>query len=163
VEGDILRIRTATGVDIAPSRTPVYRVGLPTVTEVELSGVGRIDVEAMESELAGVTLTGVGDIVVRSVDVDLLLFDVSGVGSVTIEGTADEQRGVVAGLARLEAGDLESRAAMLQASGDGHAIVWVTDELDLDLVDAAVVEYYGTPVVSQSTGDLSSVTALGPK
>jgi hypothetical protein len=52
---------------------------------------------------------------------------------------------------------------MLQASGDGHAIVWVTDELDVELGGTAAVQYYGTPAVSQSTGDLSGVTSLGAK
>ena len=42
-------------------------------------------------------------------------------------------------------------------------VVWVIDELDLDLGDNATVEYYGTPVVSENTSDLASVTAMGPK
>lgn len=163
VEDDILRIRTMEGVDIAPSTAPVYRIGLPEVTEVELSGVGRIELEAVETGMLNVTLTGVGDIVMGSVDVDLLLYDISGVGSVSIEGSADEQRGVVAGQGSYQAADLESRVAMLGASGNGSAVVWVIDELDLDLGDNATVLYYGTPVVSENTTDLASVTAMGPK
>jgi hypothetical protein len=163
VEEDILRIRTMEGVDIAPTTAPAYRIGLPEVTEIELSGVGRIDVEAVETGMLNVTLSGVGDIVLESVDVDLLLYDISGVGSVSIEGSADEQRGVVAGQGRYDAADLESRVAMRQASGNGHATVWVIEDLDLDIADNGTVEYYGAPVVSQNTAGLASVTSMGPK
>ena len=163
VEEDILRVSTTENMDIAPSRSPQFRITMPEVSEVELSGVGNVDVDVVDSEIFSVALTGVGDITVGSVDVDLLLFDVSGVGNVTLEGKASEQRGVVHGPCQYLAEDLETERTMLQASGGSSTVIWVTVSLDVEAVDLADVAFYGSPDVSQTVGDLASITALGQR
>ncbi len=161
VEEDILRIQTTAGVDIAPSRPPRYHIVLPELTEVELSGVGEIDVDFAGSEILSVSLSGVGDISLRNVDVDLLLYDLSGVGSVSVEGRAEEQRGSVAGQCEFLAAGLTSDRAAIQASGGGSAVISVESRLDVSAIDTAGVEYYGSPVVIDEVEGLATVTALG--
>lgn len=161
VEEDILRIQTTEGVDIAPSRPPRYHIVLPELNEVELSGVGEIDVGFADSEILSVSLSGVGEISLRNVDVDLLLYSLSGVGSVSIEGRAEEQRGSVAGQCMYLAGDLTSDRAVIQASGSGSAVISVDGHLDVSAIDTASVEYYGSPAVSEEVDGLATVSALG--
>lgn len=163
VEEDILRIRTAEGIDIAPSRPPRFHIVLRGLTEVELSGVGDIEVESVESQILSVALSGVGDITLRDVDVDLLLYDLVGVGTVSIAGSAEDQNGQVGGQCSYYAADLESERARLQASGGGYAVISVVSRLSVSATDNAAVEYYGSPSVSQQIGDLGSVTGLGER
>ncbi len=161
VEDDILRISTTGQID--PSRFPRFLITMPEVTEVELGGVGNIDVDVVDSEVFSVALTGVGNITLASVDVDLLLFDLSGVGNVTLEGRAAQQRGVVQGSCRYLAEDLETERTALQASGRSSTVIWVTESLDVEAVDLADVAFYGSPDVSQAVGDLASISALGQR
>lgn len=161
VEEDILRIQTAQGIQIAPSRPPRFHLTMPEVTEVELSGVGAIEVESAKSGILSMTLSGVGDVTFREVDVDLLLYDLSGVGTLSVGGEAEDQRGSVAGQCRFLAADLESERAMLQASGGGYAVISVGSALEVSVNDSATVEYYGSPSVTQDVGDLGSLTSLG--
>lgn len=163
VEEDQLHIRTVEGVDIAPSRSPRFHIVLPALTEIELSGVGDVVVEPVESQTLSVALLGVGDITLRDVDVDLLLYDLAGVGTVSISGTAEEQRGSVSGRCSFYAADLESERAMLQASGGGYAVVSVVSRLSVSATDTGAVEYYGSPSVTEEIGGLGSVTSLGER
>ena len=163
VEEDILLIRTAEGIDIAPSRPPRFHIVLPEVGEIELSGVGDIEVESVESQILSVALSGVGDVTLRHVDVDLLLFDLTGVGSVSIAGTAEDQNGQVGGQCNYFAADLVSERARLQASGGGYAVISVLSRLSVSATDNGAVEYYGSPSVTQELGDLGSVTSLGER
>ena len=163
VEEDILRIRTAYGVDIAPSRPPRFHIVLPELTEIELSGVGDVVVEPVESQILSVALLGVGDITLRDVDVDLLLYDLAGVGTVSISGAAEEQRGSVSGRCSFYAADLASERAELQASGGGYAVVSVASRFSVSVADTGAVEYYGSPSLTQETGGLGSVTSLGER
>ena len=161
VEEDTLRIETAEGVDIAPSRPPRFDIILPMVTEIALSGVGDVEVESVETEMLSVDLSGVGDITLPDVDVGLLMYDLTGVGTLSVAGTATDQRGSVAGQCRLLAADLDSERAMLRASGGGYAVIAVASQLEVSATDSATVEYHGSPIVTQDVDDLGSVTGLG--
>ena len=61
------------------------------------------------------------------------------------------------------AADLASRTAKVEGVGTGQATVWVTEDLEMTVGDAASVSYYGTPTVTQDLTAAASVIPLGAK
>ncbi len=163
VSGNMLEIASADGVDIAPSRPPVFRIGTADVTTIDLAGVGTIDVGSIEADRLEVTLSGVGDMAIGPIAVDELILNLGGVGTVTITGAADRLQATVAAASVLSAADLETRAATIDAAGTGDAVVWVSDDLAVTAVDAASIEYYGAPSVTKEVSSTANVASLGAK
>lgn len=163
VIGDVLRVSTADGADIAPSEPPAFRIGVADLTAIELAGVGTIDVDGLETPLLHVTLSGVGGVTIDPVTVDELVLDLHGAGTVSLRGSADQLRATIAGAADLAAADLASATATIDATDSGKAVVWVSNELDVAAFDAASVEYYGTPSVTVEVSGAASVVRLGAK
>lgn len=163
VNGDTLDVSTADGVDIAPSKPPVFRIGTNDVTAIDLAGAGTIDVPSIEVDRLDVALSGLGDIAVGPIAVDELILNLEGVGTVSVSGRADRLEATVAGASILSAAELEARTATVGAAGTGHAVVWVSDDLDVTAIDAASIEYYGTPAVIEEVSSTASVASLGGK
>jgi hypothetical protein len=160
---NVLEVSTADGVDIAPSEPPVFRIGVGRLTAVDLAGVGTIDVSGIEATRLNVTLSGVGDVTINPATVGELVLDLNGSGTATFAGSADRLQAAVAGAAALSAADLEIKAATIDASGSCEVVVWVSDELEVIAGDAASVDYYGTPSVTQDVSGAASVASRGAK
>lgn len=163
VVNGVLEIVTREGVDIAPSRPPVYRIAMSEITGVELDGAGSITVDAVDTEAFTVGLRGVGDVTVDSVKVTDLEVDLEGVGSITLTGTADRAEIAAGGVGIYDGSGLSCRLGTVTASGMGEATVWVTEELDATASDSGSIAYYGSPTVTEDTSSLGTVTALGDK
>ena len=68
-------------------------------------------------------------------------------GGITISGRADAQNVSIAGATSYRAGRLRSRDVRISILGSGHAVVRVSDLLDVNVSGAGAVDYYGSPVV----------------
>jgi hypothetical protein len=163
VRSGVLEISTSDGTDIAPSEPPVYRIGMASITSIELAGAGSIDIASIESDRLAITLSGAGDLTIGAVNLDELDIDLTGVGTVSVSGVADRQKGLVAGVTIYEAANLESRRATIEGAGTGQATIWVTGDLEVTAADTASISYYGSPTVSQTTSSLGTVVPLGDK
>lgn len=163
VDGNVLEVSTADGVDIAPSNPPVFRIGIDNVTAIDLAGVGTIDVASIGADRLEMTLSGVGDITIGTVAVTELTLNLGGVGTVSATGTADRLDAMVAGASVLSAADLETQTATIHAADTGDAIVWVSDDLEATAIDMASIEYYGTPSVTKEVAGTANVASLGAK
>ena len=163
VSGNVLEISTTDGVDIAPSKPPIFRIGTRDLAAIDLAGAGAIDVDAAGASHFDVTLSGAGDVTVDPVETGELVLDLHGSGSVSLAGSADQLRATIAGATNLAAANLEVRVATINASASGQAIVWVSDELEVVASDAASVEYYGTPSVTEEVSGAASVVQLGAR
>lgn len=163
VGGNVLKISTADGVDIAPSHPPVFRIGIDSVTAIDLAGVGTIDIPSIGADRLEVTLSGVGDIAIGTIAATELTLNLGGVGTVSVTGTAGRLDAMVAGASVLSAADLETRTATIHAAGSGDAIVWVSDALEATAIDVASIEYYGTPSVTKEVSSTANVASLGAK
>ncbi len=163
VRDDRLVIKTGSGIDIDPSRAPVYRVTVRTLRRVELRGVGSIELDPWATDQATIELTGVGDIDCPLLETNLLDVRIEGVGSVTVEGTARRLTADLTGTGNLEAGDLSTVDADVRSTGVGNTTVWVSGSLTVEVTGVGDVSYYGSPSVEPSVEGLGSLESLGEK
>lgn len=156
-----LEIRTSEGVDIAPSDSVVYSIGIVDLTGVRISGAGSVEVGQWPTGTATVAVDGVGAVRIGDLASTEFIVEFGGVGTVSVAGTTDGQDVVVSGVGDYDAGDLESRTATVTASGTSSATVWVTESLVVEVGDTATVSYYGRPDVTQEVTGLGNLTPLG--
>ena len=158
-----LTISTADDIDVAPSESMVFRVGVVNLTRIELAGAGAVTVETLDASDFEVALSGVGDIVIDRLFADVVIVDLGGVGTIRLKGEADQQRVVVSGTGEYDGADLTSRSASVQASGTSTAIVNATDELDIVVSELGEVAFYGFPNLAQEVAGSGTVTSLGAR
>lgn len=163
VNAGTLEIRTRPNTDIAPTASVTYRIEVVDLAGVELLGAGSIDAEQLTTGDLNLVLAGTGEIRIARLDGGDLTAELPGVGSVTIGGTVASQVVSVSGVTEYNATDLACQNATVEASGMGSATVWVSDALEIATDDSGSVAYYGSPELTQRSGDLGSVTALGSK
>lgn len=161
VSSGVLEITST--MDIAPSEPPVFRIGVEAIVRIEHAGAGLIEVDAIATEQMEVVLSGVGEVTIGNIDVRDLLVRMSGVGTITVAGTAQTQDAAATGVGVYDGSDLISAVATVVASGEGEAIVWVTDELQAIAGDTGIISYYGDATVTEEVSGLGTVTALGAK
>jgi hypothetical protein len=150
-------------VDIAPTETPVFTVGVATLSGIDFAGAGSIAVDTVVGDRFSVALNGVGEVSVDSLEVGELVVRLDGVGTLTLAGTADRQDVSVNGVGTYEGSEVASRLATVEARGDAAAVIWVSEELEAVAADMGAISYYGSPVVTEEVSGQGSVTALGPK
>ena len=130
VEGSVLRLGRKPRTTVN-TRNPIrYRVTLPVLTSLELSGSGSVTAEGLQ--------------------LDALRVDISGSGTVSLAGSADEQTVEMSGSGRYDAAGLSSRSVEVDISGSGEATVAVTEQLRVDISGSGTVTYSGDPTVDQS-------------
>lgn len=160
----VLEIRTQSGVDIEPSESVTYRLGMIDVSGIELGGVGSIETGPVTTGDLAIDLGGVGEIVIEQIDTDTLSVEFHGVGTVRIDGGATDTATVEAsGVGGFEAPNLRCDVATLDVRGDSAATLWVSQSLYVTVGDTGSVQYYGTPDVTSATESLGSITSVGDK
>lgn len=162
VEGETLAISNRHSYKSKIGLTVTIRV--PTLTAVDLSGSGTIDVKGVQGASFTVDLSGSGDITASgsATRIDL---GISGSGSARLDGLdTQEVRGEISGSGDLEAtgktdrvnisvpgsGDvrfdrLVARDAHVDISGSGDVRVWAVDSLSAGISGSGEVRYGGNP------------------
>lgn len=134
-----------------------YRLVLPTVESVTVSGAGDVDAKLDRSPSLAVLLAGAGDVTAAGVDVKDLSVTVSGAGSVSLSGSAGRQRVEISGLGGYHGAELKSDDAEVLVSGAGSASVTVTGSLDATVTGAGSITYSGSPTVTSTVTGVGSV------
>lgn len=134
-----------------------YRLVLPTVESVAVSGAGDVDAKLDRSPSLDVLLAGAGDITAAGVDVKDLTVTVSGAGSVSLSGSAGRQRVEISGLGGYRGTELTSGDAEVLVSGAGSASVTVTETLDATVTGAGSITYAGSPTVTSTVTGIGSI------
>ena len=130
VNGSVLRLGTRPRTTLM-TRNPIrYRVQLPNLTSISLSGSGSVSAENLQ--------------------VNALQVDISGSGTMSLAGSADEQDVEMSGSGRYDAAGLRSRSVTLEISGSGNAAVAASERLRVDISGSGTVTYSGDPTVDQS-------------
>lgn len=162
VTGTTLTLRTVGdgAFDIDPTASIIWRVTVPTLAAVTLSGAGSVDVADLEGDRFDATVDGVGDITLPGLDVGAFAARIHGVGSIIAGGTADSVDVAVEGPGMIDFGELETANASLLINDSADITIWATDTIDISGDGPGTVALYGSPEVSGG-GDL--VTLLGEK
>ncbi len=162
VSGSTLTLRTVGdgSFDIDPTASIIWRVTVPTLAAVTISGAGSIDVAGVEGERIDATVDGAGDITLPGLDAATLVAQINGAGSIVAGGTADSVDAAVNGAGTIDFGELKAANASLLINSSANITIWATDMIDISGNGPGTVAVYGSPEVS---GGGDRVTLLGDK
>jgi len=158
-----LRSQVLPFLPVDPTGTIVYRLTVPGLSRVSLSGSGEITSSGFEVDELEIDISGSGKLELTDLAVDRFVYDLSGSGKAVLSGTAKRHEVTISGSGRLEAEELRSADAEIEINGSGRAIVWVTDTLRVDISGSGDLQYYGSPEIDQNVSGSGSIKGLGEK
>ena len=128
--------------------------------EVEVSGIGNIEINANVSEYARFRISGAprisGNLIAERV-----VFDYSGAGGVILTGAAVNATINASGAPNLNLVDFPIRNAVVNAPGAGTIQVNATDSLEINATGVSTIRYTGTANVEiRQRGGMSRVRRL---
>ena len=163
IMGDRLTIGVKKGTSINGPVTLRYTLTVKDLSELELSGLGDIEIGRFSTDDLAISISGGGNLDFKGLDVEQLSVALSGLGNVSIAGNCQSQKLKISGGGSYQAGDLKSGTAQVTISGLGGATVWVADELDVTISGGGDVGYYGNPRIRQDISGLGSINHRGDK
>ena len=108
-------------------------------------------------------LSGLGDVELDQIEGDRLVLTLSGAGRVTASGVVTEQEINVTGAGSYDGGDLRTERTDVNLSGAGSATVWASEFLDVNISGLGNVRYYGDPEVRETVSGLGNLESLGDR
>ena len=163
VVGKNLRLEIQDFVNLDPYEDITYKVSVVDLEKVEISGLGDLEIESLQTERLYIDISGSGDADLKDVLANTLFIDISGLGNILVTGDTETQRVNLSGAGFFNAENLTSREAKVSISGTGKAVVWVQDNLDIELSGLGGVQYYGNPDLKTEISGLGTVESLGEK
>lgn len=162
VKGGTLRIGIREGTNIDPRAELRYYLSVTSLEQLEVSGLGSVDVPELETDSFRVSISGSGDVNLAGLQAEELVAELSGLGNLTVAaGAVERLRVQVSGSGNVEAPDLTSREAEVEISGLGSARVHVTENLEAEISGSGTVRYSGNPQVSSRVTGLGSIEKVG--
>ena len=163
VYGKNLRLSVDDFISIEPTKEIIYHLTVKNLERIEISGLGNIEIEALETSELDFEISGSGNAYIGNLQADSLNLEVSGLGNVEIGGSVEDQRIKLSGAGNYDAEDLRSSEARIEISGTGKAVMWVEKELDVELSGMGNLGYYGSPILSTEMSGIGTVKSLGDK
>ena len=163
LKGTSLHIYIEDHVNLRPTMDIVYRLTVKDLRRVTAGGLGRIDILPMAVDRLGLRMSGANTIFIHNLRASYLSLDASGLSEITIKGEVESQDVRISGMGDYNANDFKSRKALVDVSGAGSALVWVTDALQANLSGTGSIQFYGSPIVNVNMSGAGSVDSLGDK
>jgi hypothetical protein len=138
-----------------------FKLMMKEISSLTINGVGNLDCPNLDSTNLSLSITGPGLLTVGTLSVEKLDVALSGVGSVDLAGMVNEMNVTLSGAGSFRAARLETLNADLRLSGVGSATVWAKETLNVSISGAGVVEYYGSPRISQNNTGLGVLKFMG--
>ena len=135
-----------------------FNVTMEAIRELNLSGVGRIDVPSIEADSLSLIVSGAGAIEIGSLSSESLTVILSGAGSCEVAGKTGVQSIQLSGAGNYSAPDLECTSANAVVSGAGSVTIRVQDTLDANISGVGSIRYQGAPTVRQRVTGIGTVT-----
>ena len=166
---------------IRPTVPIEFRIAMPTLDRVAVSGSGTVAVRSLASETAlRLEIVGAGVIDMADVAAPSLTIDIAGAGSVkavdvraqtlhcaisgsgrmTLAGSADSLTAALSGASLLRASQLRASRVDVNVNGAGQAGVWATDSLNARIDGSGRVLYRGQPTIQHTVQRDGELVAL---
>lgn len=150
-------------VSVMPSKTIIFTVYVKDLNGIEISGAGKVESDAIQTDQLDIVSSGFGDITIDQLTAQTLKLNISGGGNCDLSGEVATQDISIDGAGKFSAEDLKSKEIEIQISGAGDATVWATDTLRVNISGVGHVGYYGDPEIHQSISGAATVMQLGDK
>jgi hypothetical protein len=148
VQNNRLTLYVENGVSLRTTKPINYKLTVKDLSDLKLTGSGRINIENINTNDLKITTTGSGSVSANT-DTNNLEVALSGSGDAKMVGKTESQDVNMAGSSSYQAEHLQSKEAKVAISGSGSATLDVSDALDARIAGSGSVEYTGDPTVSK--------------
>ncbi len=183
VQQGVLMLGTKKPATLFQRETLIYRVTLPALSALDVSGSADVRVEDFAAESLNVNVSGSGDVmfvnlaapllstrvsgsgnvIVENLTAESVICELSGSGEVRLGGAADSLAVRISGSGDALAEGLKTSNAQVSVNGTGDALVWAVDSLDVVISGSGMVQYAGSPALTQTMSGSGELVALGEK
>ena len=146
---------------IRPTQRVVYYLSVKNVHQLELTGVGSINIGQLKTDQLDILSSGVEGIDIGNLQAQTLKVALTGEGQCNLAGTVASQEVELSGTGQYNAARLQSQDAVIDLSGSGSASVWVEKNLTTNLSGSGSVYYSGSPKVNNTIAGTGGVSDLG--
>ena len=146
---------------VQPTHRVVYHLSMKNVHQLELTGVGSINIGQLKTDELEILSSGVEGIDIGNLSAQTLKVALRGEGQCNLGGQVDSQEVELSGTGQYNASKLQSQDAAVDLSGSGSASVWVEKSLTANLSGTGSVYYYGAPQVEKTITGTGGVNDLG--
>ncbi len=163
VEGGNLRLgfdRATWRDSIRPTQPIRYVLTMRALQAFDLNGSGSLRANSLHADSLMLTINGTGDVTIDYLEASRLDLRLTGAGDVTLAGQVDTQDIEIGGSGQYQAGDLDSGTTSITISGSGDTVVWVRDDLSINITGSGTVSYFGDPNISRR--DISGSGDINP-
>ena len=126
-----------------------------------IGGSGSIKADALRTAKLKLDIGGSGSLDIQRLDADRVEIAIGGSGDVKLAGAAKRLDASIAGSGDVTAPALVADDAKLAVAGSGAAKLGVRNKLEVTIVGAGAVGYYGDPQVSRTVLGAGSIKRLG--
>jgi len=163
ISGSRLQLGGEDFVNLRPTKDIIYHLTVKNLRQIESSGLGKIELNDLETDDLVIEISGNGRVSLGNLQATSLSLGISGLGDVSINGNVKSQQIEISGAGNYNAPNLASETARVDISGTGTAILWVANQLDLELSGAGKIHYYGSPLINSDISGAGTVKNLGDK
>ena len=132
-----------------PERDVTYRLTVPDLDQIKLSGKVDLDCAAFQTSQLGFHVSGLSQLNFTHLACESLDVSISGRGVFSVAGRAAHQSVRISGSGDYQAPQLASQSLRIVVSGQGEATVRVEEDLDITISGIGTVNYYGHPKLRQ--------------
>lgn len=181
VEKGVLTLRTTPEVSMLQFETLIYRMSMPAMSALDISGSGDVRVEDFTADTLSININGSGDVSFMNLDVtslsarisgsgDLILPNVSAEsivaevnnsGQMEMAGATESLTVITSGSGDLLAEKLKATTVEVAVNGSGNATVWAVDTLDVSISGSGDVQYFGSPALTEKISGGGDLAKLG--
>lgn len=184
--GDALLLRREVDwIDGVRATVPIeFRVSMPTVGAVAVSGSGAVAIRGMksageltlsvsgsgaidaadvESALLAIEASGAGRISATAIQTRELACDISDSGRVAVAGAARQASVEISGAGLFRGSHLRTSSARAEVRGSGQAFLWADERLEVQVKDAGRVTYRGNPAIESTVARDGQLIAWSEK
>lgn len=181
VEMGVLTLRTTPEVSMLQFETLIYRVTMPALSSLDISGSADVRVEDFTADTLSININVSGDVTFANLDVtslsariggsgDLILpnvfaenifAEVNNSGQMEMAGVTESLTVKTSGSGDLLAKNLKATTVQVAVNGSGNATVWAVDTLDVSISGSGDVQYFGSPTLTEKISGGGDLTSLG--
>ena len=141
-------------------RVAIRGVEFGTETTFAASGAGSIDAVAVACRGLVAEVDGAGEIFVTGINASTFRGVVGGSGRITAQGSAEEVDVAVGGSGLYRGSDLRGSSTRVEVGGVGQAFVWAVERLEAGVGGEGRVVYRGDPSIEERVRQDDRVVAM---
>jgi predicted small secreted protein len=146
---------------LQPTKRVVYHLNMKTVHQLELTGVGSINIGQLKTDQLEILSSGVEGVDIGNLSAKTLEVALRGEGQCNLAGEIDSQQVELSGTGQYNAAKLQSQKTAIDLSGAGSASVWVEQSLTANLSGTGSLYYYGNPQIDKTVTGVGGINDLG--